>query len=254
MFTHFFDGIRFWFAGLNWITRKDLRWFVIIPLTLNLIFWGVMLTMVYRYLNEQIWFAIPGWLPDWMDPISNWIYNFLFGLVFVVLLPVFLTGFTILANIIAAPFNGLLSDLVLNRVDPTRSSPPLTFSFLKDMVIRTLHREFTKLMYYLPRLILVLILMIIPGVNLLAPFIWILFGAWMAAVQYLDFAADNQGLSFEATLAIIRRHWASALSLGLVVITVTLIPILNFVVIPTTVVAATLLWHHRFEQHGLNTA
>ncbi len=248
------EGLKFWLQGLGWAARKDLRAFILIPLFLNILFWILLIYFGIQYFNNNVWLGLPSWWPEFLDPISDWVFNFLFGLVFVLLTPLLVTGFAILANIIAAPFNGLLSEMVLNRVQSDRINQPLTVKYLWDMMIRTLIREARKFMYYFPRLLLIVVLMLIPGVNLLAPFVWVLFGAWMAAIQYLDFPADNQGLDFETTLKRVRSEIPSALGLGFVVLTVSLVPFLNFIVIPVTVIAATLLWNHRFERPVISEA
>jgi len=89
--------------------------------------------------------SLPGWL-SFLD--------FLLCPLFVVLLllMVFFT-FTLLANIIAAPFNGFLAEKVEVVVRGEDTFPPFSWNELLAMVPRTLKRELRKLSYFLPRAI-----------------------------------------------------------------------------------------------------
>ena len=51
-------------------------------------------------------------------------------------------------------------------------------------------------LYFLLRAIPLLLLFFIPVVNIAAPFIWAAFGAWMLALQYLDYPLGNHGIDF----------------------------------------------------------
>ena len=74
------------------------------------------------------------------------------GRLFVVLvvLMVFFT-FTMLANVIAAPFNGFLAEKVEVVVRGTDDFPAFSWGELIAMIPRTLAREMRKLGYFLPR-------------------------------------------------------------------------------------------------------
>ncbi len=47
-------------------------------------------------------------------------------------------------------------------------------------------------------------LSLIPGLNLLAAPLWLLFGVWMMAVQYIDYPADNHKMGWDGMLAWLR--------------------------------------------------
>ena len=61
------------------------------------------------------------------------------------------------------------------------------------MVVRTLKREFQKWLWYIPRALMLLLISLIPVVNLMAPFLWLAFGAWVMVIEYRDYLNDNHG-------------------------------------------------------------
>ena len=130
-----------------------------------------------------------------------------------VLVMVFFT-FTLLANIIAAPFNGFLAEKVEVVARGEDHFPPFSWAELAAMVPRTMGRELRKLGYFLPRAIGLLILSFIPVVNLVAAPLWLLFGVWMMAVQYIDYPADNNKMSWQDMLAWLREKRWQSLSFG----------------------------------------
>ncbi len=103
-------------------------------------------------------------------------------------------GFSVVANFIAAPFNGILSERVEQRLRGNSLSTELS---LLQMIPGTLARELAKLAYFLPRVLLLLILGFIPLINLATPVLWFIFSAWMMAIQYIDYPMDNNGLTFK---------------------------------------------------------
>src|SRR5690606_40379990 len=158
-----------------------------------------------------------------------------------VLLIVFFT-FTLLANLIAAPFNGFLAEKVEVVVRGEDPFPTFRWGELAAMVPRTLGRELRKLAYFLPRALALLILSLIPGVNVLAAPLWILFGIWMMAVQYIDYPADNNKLGWNEMLAWLREKRWQSLGFGGIVYLALLIPFVNILVMPAAVAGATLFW------------
>ena len=112
-------------------------------------------------------------------------------------------------------------------------------------VPRSIVRELLKLLYYVPMALLVLVLSFIPGVGAVA---WLLLGAWMMSIQFVDYPMDNHQLSFAAVKNACRSRRLSSLGFGGVVAVCTGIPVVNFFVVPAAVVGATLLWCEELNQ------
>ena len=90
--------------------------------------------------------------------------------------------------------------------------------------------------------LIVLIVSWIPPFNVVAPALWFIFGAWMMAVQYVDYPMDNHMTPFADLKEVLRERRLSSLGFGGIVALIAGIPVLNFFVVPSAVVGATLLW------------
>ena len=129
------SGPQYLREGLRLVLSPGLRLFVILPLTVNvLLFFGL------------IWLAVgqfSGWVDTFMPSLPNWLafLEYLLWPLFValVVLMVFFT-FTMLANIIAAPFNGFLSEKVEVVVRGEDAAPPFSWAELLAMLPRTIGR------------------------------------------------------------------------------------------------------------------
>ena len=96
-----------------------------------------------------------------------------------------------------------------------------------------------------------LILFFIPGVNLLAPFIWGLFSAWCLALEYTEYPFGNSGISFREQRQHVKNRRMTALGFGGGIMLFMLIPGLNFLAMPAAVTGATALWVERFRADAL---
>jgi CysZ protein len=234
--------------GLKLITRPGLRAFVLLPLSVNLVlFIGLIVLAFHRF---------DGWMATLMASLPGWL-SFLEYLMWplfalLILLIVFFT-FNLLGNLIAAPFNGFLAEKVEVVVSGRDDFPPFSLGELVALVPRTFGRELRKLLYYLPRALPLLILTFIPGINLLATPLWILFGVWMMAVQYIDYPADNHKMSWGDMLGWLREKRWQSLGFGGAVYLALLVPFLNILLMPAAVAGAALFWvRERGEERPLS--
>ncbi|MCU9949351.1 sulfate transporter CysZ [Pseudomonas sp. PDM13] len=231
------SGPQYLGEGLKLILSPGLRLFVLLPLTLNLVLFIALIGFAMQQFS--------GWVDAFMPSLPSWasFLEYLIWPLFVVLvlLMVFFS-FTMIANIIAAPFNGFLAEKVEVVVRGQDDFPAFSWAELTAMVPRTVGRELRKLGYFLPRAIGLLILSFIPGVNLVATPLWFLFGVWMMAVQYIDYPADNHKLGWNEMLAWLREKRWQSLGFGGSVYLALLIPFVNIVMMPAAVAGATLFW------------
>ena len=157
-----------------------------------------------------------------------------------VLVVVFYT-FSVVANLVAAPFNGMLAERVEKLARPEGAAQPDARLSWKDLILSPL-AELSKLFYFIGWALPLLILSFIPVINVAAPVLWALFGAWMLALEYADYPLGNRGLSFREQRQLLRKHWPLTLSFGGMTLVLTLIPIVNFLAMPAAVIGATLMW------------
>ncbi|MDV3441786.1 sulfate transporter CysZ [Pseudomonas otitidis] len=231
------SGPQYLGEGLKLILRPGLRLFVLLPLTLNLLLFIALIGFAMREFSGWVDAFMPS-LPDWASFLEYLIWPLFVALV--VLLVFF--SFTMIANIIAAPFNGFLAEKVEVVVRGQDDFPPFSWGELVAMVPRTVGRELRKLGYFLPRAAGLLILSFIPVVNLVSTPLWFVFGIWMMAVQYIDYPADNHKLGWNEMLAWLREKRWQSLGFGGSVYLALLIPFVNIVMMPAAVAGATLFW------------
>ena len=231
------SGPQYLREGLKLVLSPGLRLFVLLPLAINLILFVALIGFAVDQFS--------GWLASLMGSLPSWLsfLDFLLWPLFVILLllMVFFT-FTLLANIIAAPFNGFLAEKVEVVVRGADNFPPFSWAELLAKVPRTLKRELRKLSYFLPRAIGLLLLSLIPGLNLIATPLWLLFGVWMMAVQYIDYPCDNHKVSWDDMLAWLRAKRWQSLGFGGSTYLALLIPFVNILMMPAAVAGATLFW------------
>jgi len=231
------SGPQYLREGLKLILSPGLRLFVILPLTVNLLLFGGLIYLALRQFDGWVDAFMPS-LPDWLAFLQYILWPLF---VVLVVLIVFLT-FTLLANIIAAPFNGFLAEKVETVARGEDNSPPFSWAELFAMLPRTLGREARKLGYFAPRALALLVLSFIPVVNLVAAPLWLLFGIWMMAVQYIDYPADNNRMSWAEMMVWLRQRRWKSLSFGAVTYAALLVPGLNLLIMPAAVAGATLFW------------
>ncbi|MCS5571713.1 MAG: EI24 domain-containing protein, partial [Pseudomonadales bacterium] len=83
---------------------------------------------------------------------------------------------------------------------------------------------------------------IVPGVNIVSPLLWLMFGAWMMALQYADYAADNNDVSFRALKERLQRRRFQAVLFGMPAYLLLTIPGVNLVLMPIGVAGGTRFW------------
>lgn len=231
-------GARYFFQGLGLLTKPGIRRFVIIPLLINVGIFSAVLWLGSRWFDQFLDNMLPGWL-SW----AEFILWPLFALSYFLLL---FYLFALLANVIAAPFNDLLSEKVEAYLRGNIVKADDKNNFWVE-VPRSIANEIGKLFYFLLRSIPLLILFVIPGVNLIAPFLWFMFSAWMLSLEYLDYPCGNHNISFKETREKIRARRIRCISFGGAVTAFTMLPVINFIAMPAAVAGATSLYLNELE-------
>ncbi|MFA5982465.1 MAG: sulfate transporter CysZ [Methylococcaceae bacterium] len=212
--------------ALKLLTTPGIRQFLIIPILINILLYGTAFSLSYFYMNELIEQFIPAWL-HWL----NWV---LWPLFFICFSIVVFFSFTVLANLLAAPFYGKLAAktqwLITGQVGSEVIQP------LRKVMLA----EIKRANYLAVRFIPSLILFIIPGVNIVAPFLWALLGAWGMALEYLAYPLENEGILFSEQKQLLKARRLSALSFGGITMFGLTVPVLNIVMAPLAVIAATI--------------
>lgn len=219
-------AIRSFWQGLRLLGHPKLRKFVVIPVAINFLLYGVALTLGYLYLADIIEQFIPSWL-QWL----RWILWPLFFVSF------FIAGFftfTVLANLLAAPFYGRLSASAMALTSGQSAN------ITEAPWPKVIKAELNRVAYMGSRALGLVIFSLIPGLNVLAPFLWALFGAWGMALEYFAYPLENAGIVFTDQRKLINNMKWGALSFGGLAAAGLALPLVNIVVAPAAVIGATL--------------
>lgn len=240
MIGGFLKGISYVFTGLSLISRKGIRPFVLVPLLINIVVFSGGIWLATAQVDNLMERLLPGWL--------SWLEWLLWPLFFVLIFFAVFYTFSIIANLIAAPFNSILAERVETHLKGLPVPEFQGYKTLPAVIARTFRSEISKLLYMLKWLILLLIITVIPVVNIIAPFAWALYGAWMLAIEYADYPMGNHELYFNDELPALKKHRAHALGFGGALSVITLIPVVNFLAMPVGVAGGTAFWVDRLSR------
>lgn len=241
------SGASYFFEGFSLIRTKGIKRFVFVPLFINLLLFSTAFYFLWPQLELGINYLLD-LIPDFLGWLKAALSFILWPLAVITVLLIFALIFGTLANWIAAPFNGLLSEKVERHLTGKDMGDEGLLSAVKD-VPRTLGRELSKVLYFLPRALGFLILFFI--LPVIGQVLWFLFTAWMMAIQYCDYPFDNHKVAFNRMRDELNQHKGKCFSFGIMVNIFSLIPIMNFLVMPVAICGATSLWVDEFKDQGL---
>lgn len=236
-------------TGLRLLGQPGIRRFVAVPLAINIAIFGLV--------GWAITGTVIGWLsPEtataptgWFSTAFAWVRHVAAILASIFVWLALAWVYTLVANIIGAPFNGLLAERVEAHLTGRTPPPGSSFSVLLREIPRTLSSEVAKIWYLVSRFIpLVLVATFVPIVNLAGPLLLFLFGAWVFALEYLDYPMGNHGARFRDVKRQVGERRMTALGFGMSVTAVSAIPLLNLIVMPAAVAGATALWVDRWDK------
>lgn len=230
-------GLDYFSEGFRLIRQPGLRLFVIAPLIINTLLFYWMVTASYELFGGWM-VALMEWLPSWLS-FLEWLFWPLYAVAIIMILAY---CFVAVANLIGSPFYGLLAEKVEQQLTGQSIESDDDWKALVATIPRSIARELHKLVYYLPRALLLLVLGVIPGVNLVAGVLWFGFSSWMMTLQYVDYAADNNNQSFAQLKRFASERRWSSFSFGMLVYGVAMIPLVNLVAVPAAVCGATAFW------------
>ena len=235
------------------VFRKGIKRYTLGPIAINLmlyLFAGFYLVEQFSHLLDWGISLIPDWL-SFLSPIAWLMFAVLSFLV---------AGysFAMIAMIIGAPFHGLLAEKVAIELGYREFDEPITLQVLWRIAARSLKRELTKLLYYIPRIFAVVLatfaLSFIPILNILAPAFTLGWAAWSMAIQVIDYPADNDQIEFRPMLAMMKKKRGACLIFGGSSSFLMSIPVINLIAIPAAVAGATKLWLEEFENNAESSA
>ncbi|MFV2032736.1 MAG: sulfate transporter CysZ, partial [Gammaproteobacteria bacterium] len=203
MLTDISLGIRYFARGFKLIGKPEIRAWVVMPLLINIALFGGLIWLGYAQFSPLVEWLM-SFVPGFLD-FLRWIIWFLIIIMSAIIV---FFSFTPVANIVAAPFNALMSEkiealLTGNRID--------SGSTMLALVLGSLRSQLGKLIYILLWTVALLLFSLIPLINLAAPIVWVIFGSWMLSLEYLDYPMGNHELEFSQQKRLLRERKGLAL-------------------------------------------
>jgi len=220
--------------GVQLIRKPEIRAYVIMPLLVNILLFGGLIWFGYSQFSPLVEWMV-GLVPDFLDFLRWIIWIVITSMTAII---VFFT-FTPIANIVAAPFNALMSEKIEELLTGQDINSGMSFM---AVAISSVSSQLRKLIYILLWSAALLLVSLIPVINFISPVLWVVFGSWLLSLEYLDYPMGNRDLTFSQQKKILSKRRGLSLGFGGMVMILTSIPIVNFFVMPIAVAGATAMW------------
>lgn len=240
-----FDMVSYLKDGLQLALSKECRLFVIIPIVINFVVLMTGGSLLFHFITNTVNEYIAG-LPSWLSFLS-----YLVWIVTVATLGfIFTYIFSTIATIIASPFYGMLAERAETVIRGEYAGNDDGIKEIIKDIPRIFKRELQKLWYYLPRLLVCIIIMFIPVLNVISPLCWFLLASWMMCIQYVDYAYDNHKVPFAKMRYDLSQQRFATFGMGAAVSIAMSIPVLNLLVPPAAVCAGTKYYVEITKRHS----
>ncbi len=232
------SGMIHFLRGFRLVLQPGVKRYVLIPLGINVVLFAAAIVGGAALLGDIVQ-GLQAVTPGWLD----WLAWLLWPVLILATLVLAFYVISLLANLVAAPFMGPLAAAVERNLagqGPAEASRPAVPGLLGE-AITDLGMEVQKLGYFALRAGPLLLLFLIPGVNIIAPFLWLVFTAWSLALEYLDPSLGNHGLGFGDQRRLLASHRWTVLGFGGAATLATAMPGVNGLVLPVAVAGGTSL-------------
>lgn len=237
-----FTGAGYFTKGLSLIWKPGIRPFTLWPILITLVVFITLASVGIGYFD----IIMERFLPSGDSWWATGLRYILWPLLALSFLLIWYFTFTVIANLIGAPFNGILAERVEAHLKGDTYQPFDSGSFIKE-IVPALINELGKISYFMLWAIPLLILFVIPVLNLTAPFLWAYFMAWMLSLEYADYPMDNHGIRFKQVRIRLRQRRLTSMGFGGAATLCSFVPFLNLLVMPAAVSGATLYWVKELE-------
>ena len=234
------SGPQHLLLGYRMLARPGLRRYVALPLAANIV--------LYTLAAWATFSGLDGVLDRWLPAALDWLRWLLYPLLGLLLLVLGMFTFTLLANLLLAPFNGLLAarvERLLTGRDPSGSGRG-AWSEMR----RSLGQEVRRLGYIAVRVLAVFALGLVPVVGVVAAPLALLLGAWLLAMEFAGNVLGNWGWSLQQQRDFLRTHRWTFLGFGFASMGLALVPVANFALVPAAVAGSTALCLRLCAVHG----
>lgn len=243
----FLRGARYPFLGLRYLSgRRDLWGWVAIPGAINLVLFvmGVIGALLAApQVLGLIWTRPAEGLALGLWILTAWLLR-------LALAAVVGMGVYLVAGLLSAPFNEVISERVEQAELGDAGEPWGARVFLRDTAVSMLH-SLGSLVAYAGIMLPLLLVNLVPALGS-ALYLVLSWGvtAFFLAREMLDGVTSRRRMSLLAKLRLVRQHLALMLGFGVAMNVLLWIPLVNFLCLPIGVVGGTLLYVE-LERAGL---
>ncbi|PLX93500.1 MAG: sulfate transporter CysZ [Desulfuromonas sp.] len=233
------------FRGARFLLRHPRLWpFILIPGLINTLIFAMTVHYGLRFFNEVVLTQIPH------GEAWYWLFlSYLLWFVAVLLTAVLVFfSFTLIGNLIAAPFNDLLSEKTEQIIGQGEGARAFHLAAFTRESLRTLRDEGIKMSLFCLGMLLLLSLNMIPVIGTIIYGVTsTLFTLFFLVVEYTGFVFSRRNIPFAIQRRFIFGRPLASGGFGCGVLLLLAIPLLQLICIPIAVVGATLFCH---EQGG----
>ena len=163
MLNDFLSGAGYLIKGTRLLARPELRRFIVIPILINITVFTAAIWLGTIYFETMLDRLMPESSQWWFESVRTIVW-ILFGVI--ILLITFFT-FTVIANIIGAPFNGLLAEIVEEQLAGKRPGENEGVRQFISTIIPSIANELKKLFYFTVSGVAIFLIFLIPGLNII---------------------------------------------------------------------------------------
>lgn len=245
-------GVRLVLEGSRMLIRNRGLWsLAAVPVAFCAIALSAAGSLVY-FNAAPLYEALTSWLPAfeveawyqwlWLGPLKLLTRSLGIAL-FAIVSGLSVLVALLLANLASAPFLDLLSQRVeRDLLGTVVASEETGFAAIASEARRTMANELQRVLFFAAVWgVITLGGAVIPGAQLIAPPLLVVFTAAFLPLDYAGYHLDRRQVSFRARREWLKAHLWTMLGFGGTAMAIALVPGLNLLLLPALVVAGTLL-------------
>jgi len=226
-------------AGKFLLRHPSLLRFVLIPFLINVSLFSGLVYYGIQFFDEFVAKLIPSG--------EAWYWVIVFYSLWVIAAAVtavlvFFT-FTVVGNLIASPFNDLLSTKTEELISGARGDEKFSLRQFWSDSLQILLTELKKILIFVVIMALLFLLNFLPGIGSVVFSVFaFLLTVFFLVLEYFGFVAYRKRLGFREQRKFIWSRFSMSFGFGVGVMALLTLPLLNFICIPLGVIGATQMW------------
>ncbi|MBN2429096.1 MAG: sulfate transporter CysZ [Deltaproteobacteria bacterium] len=226
-------------AGKFLLRHPSLLRFVVVPFLINVFLFSGLVYYGVQFFDQFVAGLIPSG--------EAWYWVIIFYSLWVIAVAVtavliFFT-FSVVGNLIASPFNDLLSNKTEELILGLKTDEKFSLQQFWSDSLQILLIELKKISIFVGIMLILFLLNFLPGIgSMLFSILAFLLTVFFLVLEYFGFVAYRKRLDFREQRKFIWSRFSMTFGFGIGIMALLTLPLLNFICIPLGVVGATLMW------------